>query len=192
MALFSQRKRRLIPVIDARFQWKYTLLVTALGVSVTALLGGALYRQHISNTELLVLDAAMREQVMQGDQIFLLSLLLGILVLGVVLTTWGLVVTHRISGPLYLVANYLEDLAQGTYPDLRPLRKGDELQNFFSIFSSALNTMKQNDEALLEALQKAQAAVAKDPQSAQAELETIAQALAQRVGGDSGETAKEA
>ena len=27
----SRRRRRVIPIVDARFQWKYTLLVVALG-----------------------------------------------------------------------------------------------------------------------------------------------------------------
>ncbi len=171
----------MIPVIDARFQWKYTLIVAALGVSVTSLLGGALYRQHVGNTQLLVLDDRMREQVIQGDQMFLLSLLLGIIVLGVVLTAWGLVVTHRISGPLYLVANYLDDLAEGAYPDVRPLRKRDELQEFFNVFASAVTCMKGNDSALLTELDRAISEFDSDSQGAKKTLTNAAEVLRNRV-----------
>ena len=35
------------------------------------------------------------------------------------LAVWGLIVTHRISGPLYIVARYLGVLGSGRYPDMR-------------------------------------------------------------------------
>ena len=105
----GRSRRRTIPIVDARFQWKYTLLIMALGVGVTAVMGGLLYRAHMDNTRLLDLDgnAILQEQVIRGDQIFLLYLILSVVLMAMVLAIWGLIVTHRISGPLYLVARYL-------------------------------------------------------------------------------------
>ena len=145
-------RRRTIPIIDARFQWKYTLLVTALGVGVTTFMGGLLYKAHLDNTRLLDIDERLREQVIRGDQIFLLYLVVGVVAMAVILSIWGLIVTHRISGPLYLVARYLNVLASGQYPDIRPLRSNDELRELFGSLEDAVATLRARDEASLRAI----------------------------------------
>ena len=38
----GRRRRRLLPIVDARFQWKYTLIVTLLGAGTAAIMGGLL------------------------------------------------------------------------------------------------------------------------------------------------------
>src|SRR5688572_18276398 len=144
-----RKRRRVIPIVDARFQWKYTLLITALGVGVMTIMGSLLYKSHQDNTRILKLDPTLQEQVIRGDQIFLLQVVLAVIVMAIVLSVWGLIVTHRISGPLYLVARYLEVIADGQYPDVRPLRKRDELQEFFAAFEEAVTALRNRD---LEAL----------------------------------------
>ena len=149
----TRHQRRLLPIIDAHFQWKYTLIVTIVGVGSTAVLSAFLYTAHMANTRLLDLagDAQMQEQVAQGDKVFLLYLLIGALAQGVVLAIWGLIVTHRISGPVYMAARYLGVIVKGQYPDVRPLRKHDELQGFFKTLAEAVQAMRQRDrEALTE------------------------------------------
>lgn len=145
-------RRRVIPIVDSRFQLKYTALITGLGVGVTAVMGFFLYHQHRNNTRLLDLDDSLREQVIRGDQIFLLSLFVGVLIMAIVLVLWGLIVTHRISGPLYLVARYLDDIAAGQYPDVRPLRRHDELQEFFASFEEAVMALRRRDQEMLSKL----------------------------------------
>lgn len=146
-----RQRRRIVPVVDAHFQWKYTLYITALGVGLTAVMGGFLYRAHVDNSRLLDLagNEALQEQVLRGDQIFLLYLIVLVVAMGMALAFWGLVVTHRISGPLYIVARYLGVLSSGQYPDMRPLRKKDELHEFFASFEEAINAMRNRDIAAL-------------------------------------------
>jgi nitrogen fixation/metabolism regulation signal transduction histidine kinase len=141
----NRQKRRLVPIIDARFQWKYTLVITALGVGITAIMGGFLYRAHITNTRVLELSPELRAQVAENDQLFLLYLIVAVLAMAVALTFWGIVVTHRISGPLYIVARHLRAIANGSYPDVRPLRKRDELHEFFATFEGAITRIKNRD-----------------------------------------------
>lgn len=162
-----RRRRRTIPVIDARFQWKYTLLITALGAGITAVMGAFLYRAHRDNTQLLDLDGnvLLQEQVMRGDQIFLLYLIVLVVVIALALAFWGLVITHRISGPLYILARFLGEMAEGRYPDLRPLRKHDELQDLFAAFEEAVSTLRARDARTLESLEAALAAARKDLES---------------------------
>ncbi len=142
----NRPRRRMVPVVDARFQWKYTLLIMALGVGLTAIMGGLIYDAHIDNTRLLDLaNPQVQSEVVRGDQIILLYLIALVVVMGVGLGFWGLIVTHRIAGPLYIVARYLSVLAGGRYPDMRPLRKRDELHEFFSAFEEAVNAMRNRD-----------------------------------------------
>lgn len=149
-------RRRAVPIIDSRFQWKYTLLVMALGVGVMTTMGALLYRAHVDNTRLLELsdNRALQEQVIRGDQVFLLYLVLCVVAMALVLAVWGLVVTHRISGPVHLAARYLGDLADGHYPSVRPLRKGDELQAFFVAFEEAVVALKRRDQERLRELER--------------------------------------
>jgi hypothetical protein len=164
-APMGRKRRRTIPIVDARFQWKYTLIITALGVGTSSVMGYFLYNAHVQNTRLLDLDgnALLQEQVMRGDQIFLLYLIVLVVVMAVALAFWGLIVTHRISGPLHILGRYLSVLADGRYPDLRPLRKRDELQDFFTTFEEAVQSLKARDAALLRDVEDALGAVKKTP-----------------------------
>lgn len=171
----ERRRRRLVPIVDARFQWKYTLLIAALGVGVTAIMGGFLYRAHVTNTRVLELSEELRLQVARNDQLFLLYLVLLVVGMAFVLSIWGIIVTHRISGPLYLVARYLGILGGGQYPDMRPLRKRDELQEFFTTFEEAVNQLKARDQSHLQALEAAlTAATAASDKAAAAQILTDA------------------
>ena len=165
----ERRRRRLVPIVDARFQWKYTLLIAALGVGVTAIMGGFLYRAHVTNTRVLELaNEELRLQVARNDQLFLLYLVLLVVGMAFVLSIWGIIVTHRISGPLYLVARYLGILGGGQYPDMRPLRKRDELQEFFTTFEEAVNQLRNRDQSNLSALEAALTAATAAPDKAAA------------------------
>ena len=53
--------------------------------------------------------------------------------------------THKISGPVYLMSGYMKDVMNGNYPDIRPLRKKDELKEFYSLFSRFINFIKKRD-----------------------------------------------
>lgn len=155
----TRARRRLIPIVDAAFQWKYTLFIVALGVGTACVLGGLLYHAHQANTRLLDLggDARLQEQVARADQWFLYYLLGSIVLMAFSLGLGGLVVTHRISGPAYLVARYCNVLAHGHYPDVRPLRKHDELQQFFGAFCGAIHSMRDRDLHNLRHLELAEA-----------------------------------
>lgn len=153
----ERRRRRTVAIVDPRFQWKYTLIITAFGVAITAIMGGLLYRAHLANTLLLDLsgNAELQHQVMLGDQIFLLYIIALVVVMAVALTVWGLVVTNRISGPLYILGRYLDEIANGHYPDMRPLRRQDELHNFFASFEAAISTLRERDQAVVKAAEQA-------------------------------------
>ncbi len=53
--------------------------------------------------------------------------------------------THRISGPIYVMSQYMNDIINGKYPKPRPLRKGDELKEIYKLFSEMIETMKERE-----------------------------------------------
>lgn len=61
---------------------------------------------------------------------------------------WSILMTHRICGPMFVMKRYLNDLAQGRIPSLRPLRKRDEFKDLYEAFDqavTALRTAKQRE-----------------------------------------------
>ena len=68
----------------------------------------------------------------------------------------GIVITHRIAGPVYRVRRLLSDLGEGRRDVPRHgLRDGDELRELFDSAASLVKTLRAEDEATLEAVSAA-------------------------------------
>ena len=76
-----------------------------------------------------------------------------ILVLGVGVA--GVVVTHKVAGPVYKMQKLLGELAKGHFRVVTRLRKGDELQYFFDAFNEAAEQLSRRQEEEIEQLTKA-------------------------------------
>jgi len=76
-----------------------------------------------------------------------------ILVLGVGVA--GVVVTHKVAGPVYKMQKLLGELAKGHFRVVARLRKGDELQYFFDAFNEAAEQLSRRQEEEIEQLTKA-------------------------------------
>jgi methyl-accepting chemotaxis protein len=77
---------------------------------------------------------------------------LAALILGVGLA--GIVVTHKIAGPIYKMRRQLRELGEGRIRMPAPLRKGDELGDFFETFREMvqrLRTRQGEEIAMLDA-----------------------------------------
>ena len=61
---------------------------------------------------------------------------------------WGIRRSHRIAGPIYLLERYLDEIIEGKYPDVRPLREGDEFKGLFSKFVVAVAALKEREEKM--------------------------------------------
>ena len=85
--------------------------------------------------------------------------LLSVLVFALTVLLLGIVITHRIAGPVYRVRRLLSDLAEGRREVPRHgLRDGDELHELFDAAASLVKTLRAEDEATLEAVSVALAA----------------------------------
>ena len=153
----GHRKRRFFAIVDKAFQWKYASLVAAMGMALVAGMGLLLYASHVENTSLLLLEQNpdLLLEVQAADRLFLLLLSVGIIVIGIVLLMVGLLITHRMSGPLYLARRYLSLISQGGYPEVRDLRRSDEFKDFFDTLSRTVNHLRIRDTEHLRELEEA-------------------------------------
>lgn len=143
-------KRRRQFIVDRSFQIKYTLLIALIGGGISAIFGGWMWNATVTSTELLDLGATaegeMLRQEISSNMAYLPWLYIGItLLMMAALGLLGVLITHRVAGPAFVMARYLGLVADGAYPSLRPLRKRDELKNFFDTFERAVFVLKDRD-----------------------------------------------
>ena len=157
-------------LLNLRYQLKFTLTMVFTSIAVTAaLVTGLGYiimskiheASRIVEVRALDPDDAMAQQLAQqfasNDRVMLMALigfgvLFGIL-LAAALTVYGIILTHKVAGPLYKVSMYFDRMAEGRIGNVTPLRRGDMLQDFFGNFREmheAVRTRLQSDVITME------------------------------------------
>ena len=170
-------------LVDRGFQLKYALVMAAAGLLVAGVFGLWLHQAHVQATSLLAPDPETRALVERSDWLLLAAFVAIAALLATALGLLGVVITHRVAGPVYVMGHYLRVLAAGRFPRMRTLRRSDELKTFFRTFIEAVDLMKVREArhtALLEdALRRMRAAVAVAPDLAPA-IEALARAAQER------------
>ncbi len=120
--------------------------------------------------------AALEQQsgVLASEQrtmfIALLSLL-SLLVVGV--GGVGIVVTHKVAGPIFKMTRQINEIAEGHWAMPDPLRKGDELVGFFGAFDKMVRNLRESREeeiAVLDAAIESLAKAESDPDHRSAKI----------------------
>ncbi|HSD20786.1 MAG TPA: hypothetical protein VLC54_12150 [Anaeromyxobacter sp.] len=155
-------------LVDRGFQLKYALLMAGAGLVVAVVFGLWLHQAHAQATALLAPDPQTRALVARSDRVLLGAFAAIALLLAGALGLLGIVVTHRVAGPVFVMGHYLRVLSQGRFPRMRTLRRSDELKPFFRTFIDAVETMKLREArhaAVLEdALERMRAVSARSPE----------------------------
>lgn len=82
-------------------------------------------------------------QSIKNNNMILLYCAIGITILqAVLLFIYGVYLTHRIAGPIYVMRQYCKEIQQGNSPQFRQLRKGDLLIDFYDDFVKAVTTLQ--------------------------------------------------
>jgi hypothetical protein len=89
-------------------------------------------------------NIAMIESIIQKNNILLLSIIIFIIVQSIVFFFILIRQTHKISGPIHVMTSHLKNIIQGKHPQMRPLRKGDEFQEFYALLIEAVKTLKKS------------------------------------------------
>jgi|DewCreStandDraft_4_1066084.scaffolds.fasta_scaffold00847_43 methyl-accepting chemotaxis protein len=151
----QRRIRRRVFLVDRKFQLKYTAILVLVGVVVSAILGYFVIRLSRDATHLLNMDPDLMAEAAKFDTMALYYLGGFVVIMAVFLFVWGIWITHQVAGPIFIISRYLRQLAEGSIPKTRPLRRGDQLQEFFETFGSMLGSMKQRNLEEAELLSKA-------------------------------------
>lgn len=107
------------------------------------------------NTKDTALQDAMREiannhsnnmatlnRIIDLNRILLIVLIVSIILQSAVLYFLMIRKTHRISGPIYVMSNYMKEIVEGKWPNPRPLRDRDELKTFYHEFGQMVQALK--------------------------------------------------
>ncbi|MHB8879012.1 MAG: signal protein [Myxococcaceae bacterium] len=166
-------------LVDRGFQLKYSVTLGVVAAAISALFGGMMYLAHAQaragfDTFFLRFGAKMppelEAQLAEIDTTLWSLMAATVVLMAVALSLFGVLVTHRVAGPVHVMSHYISVLAKGRYPIMRPLRKSDELKSFFERFSQAVESLRQRDAAEADELEEALARLtplAQSPEAAQ-------------------------
>jgi len=142
-------------LVDRGFQLRYALLLAGAGAVLALFCGLWLHQAHVQATELLPLDADARALVERSDR-ELLGALLGITgLMALALGVLGVIITHRVAGPVLVLGRYLQAFGQGRFPRVRALRRGDELKRLFGVFGDGVEALRAREAAHADLLEQA-------------------------------------
>lgn len=96
----------------------------------------AMLKRNINDTQASIETI---QSLIKRNNVMLIIIIAVIIGQGIALYVIGLRIGNRIAGPLMVISRYLNDYIEGRNPQLRALRKDDELQEFYNLFAKAIN-----------------------------------------------------
>jgi hypothetical protein len=147
-------RARRVYLVDRGFQLKYALLMAGAGAIVALIFGLWLHQAHAQALEVAGLDPALRAELARGDRQLLVAFAGIAALLALALGLLGVVMTHRVAGPVAVMGHYVTVLARGAFPRMRTLRKTDELRAFFEVFIDAVGRLKAREARHVELLEQ--------------------------------------
>lgn len=130
-------------LIDRDFQLKYAGLLLLAGLVLSSAFAIAAYLAHVdANAGLVASTAAERSM----DPLLIVFFTFAVALAGGAMGLLGLVLTHRVAGPVYVMTHYVTALASGKYLPVRQLRRNDELKGFFERFRLALDQLRSREQ----------------------------------------------
>ena len=82
------------------------------------------------------------ESIIAQNNTLLWGIVVFILAQAVILFVALIRKTHHVSGPVYVMSNYLREIIDGRLPSPRPLRKNDELKELYALFVEMVEKLK--------------------------------------------------
>ncbi len=170
-------------LVDRRFQLKYAFVMAAAGLAVAAVFGLWLHQAHTQATALLAPDPETRALVARSDHLLLVAFGAIAALFAAALALLGVVITHRVVGPVFVMGHYLKVLSEGRFPRMRTLRRSDDLKTFFRAFLASIDAMKVREArhaaVLEEAVQRMRSSLSRAPELAPS-IEALSSAARER------------
>jgi methyl-accepting chemotaxis protein len=173
-----RHKRRLRNyLLDAGLQVRYTAFIIAVAVFLTAVLGAKIYEATRATSQVIMMtglvDPAVTTELQAQFQANDRVVLFGIVGFGILLVLSifgaGIWITHKVAGPLFSISVICGRVRDNKLsPSLRQLRRGDELQEFYSSFREMYEALRTRVAADVQTLGNAITALeASGPKSPQ-------------------------
>jgi hypothetical protein len=159
---FSHKRKLRNYLLDVGLQLRYTAFIILVAVFLTSILGYKVYQATQESSRIVLMTvqadpvtgAELMSQFQSNDRIVLWGMAGFGLVLVLSIAGVGIWMTHKVAGPLHNIGMTCSNVRDDRLsPVLRQLRKGDELQAFYSQFGemyAALRTRVIADIALLD------------------------------------------
>jgi len=128
--LWPENDARKFFLVNPQFQLKYSFIIMLFGVGFGII--SAVY--SYTYLKVTIVELVGHQSVIESRFLIPFLVTFGIVVLTFVIFLFfiGLVLSHRIAGPLYAFEKFLEDLSKGKVRDLR-LRTGDNFKHLESL-----------------------------------------------------------
>ena len=178
-AASSNRRRKYL--IHPRFQWKYALTLSIAVFLFCIILSCGLFASLHEEARRRVINPAEY----QGSVVTVIlsaSIVYSLLTAGMI-GFWMILTTHRFCGPIYVLQRHFETLAEGRMPELRPLRRKDELKEVFATFSKALERLRGDKQSQLDAVNNALACTRSQGYSGEQECKDALDAVRKQLDG---------
>jgi methyl-accepting chemotaxis protein len=163
-----QRKLRNF-LIDRKVQLRISLVMVLIGALLTGALGYFWYGEMrkaskvIRVNAMVTLDTAavqqLESELASQDRTRLLVLAGFAVLFSVLIAGYGIVMTHKLAGPLLKITRHMNDIESNRLYELWELRKGDQLQSFFSSFKRMHAALRRRVEADMILLNRLMAAI---------------------------------
>ena len=149
-AATGTRGRRKNYLVNPAFQWKYTFLFMVAAFIVSALMSVSLFGVHFLQARSRTLALQNNPDAAPNGEMLLLLLFSALgfsIVAAATVGLWSIFFTHRVSGPIFVIGRWLDEMADGRVPKIRALRKKDEFKQLHASFDRALETIRQQGRA---------------------------------------------
>jgi methyl-accepting chemotaxis protein len=90
--------------------------------------------EHLESMALMHTNMQQLNKILNQNRIIMTVMIVTGILLGIGLFVYLIRLTNRISGPLYVLTQHMNDIMKGKKPNLRALRKNDEFQDFYHQF----------------------------------------------------------
>jgi len=159
-------------LLNSSYQLRFTGVIVVISAILTGGLGYlVLHNAHEASRVVQVramdptdeLAQQLVAQFAHGDRMLMITLIAFGFILSVVLAGYGIVLTHKVAGPLFKMTIHLDKIRDGKLGIVYNLRKGDQLVDFFEHFKSAHDALRHRTEEDIALLDKAIAAAGAGP-----------------------------
>jgi hypothetical protein len=171
-------------LLDVGLQLRYTATIVLVALVLTVILGAKMYIATRDTSKVILWTglvdqetaAALEGQFANSDKVVLWGIIGFGVVLMVSISAVGILITHKVAGPLYKISSFFGRIRDNKLgPTPAKLRKGDELQGFYTSFREMHQALRGRTEEEVRVLANALATLEAGGAGTQRALEDLRQ-----------------